>query len=140
MPSFLRPTFATGVGVMLVSNLFFSLMAILIRIEPQLNGMEAAFYRFAIGGFVVMSAALVMGTPIRFNDLKGLLWRGIIGGVSVVMFYLPINEIGLGKTSLFQYTYPFYAILFSALFLKEKISLPVAGSNGSRTVPSGSAE
>lgn len=125
MPSLSRPGFGTGVAVMLLSNLFFSLMAILIRVDPQLSGLEAAFYRFAIGGFVVVSAALVTGSMLRFHDVKGLLWRGVIGGISVVLFYLPINEIGLGKTSLFQYTYPFYAILFSALFLGEKISVRV---------------
>lgn len=120
-----RPGFGIGVAAMLLSNLFFSLMAILIRVDPHLSGLEAAFYRFAIGGFVVVSAALVTGSMLQFRDVKGLLWRGIVGGISVVLFYLPINEIGLGKTSLFQYTYPFYAILFSALFLGEKISLRV---------------
>jgi len=112
---------------MLVSNLFFSLMAILIRVDPHLSGLEAAFYRFAIGGFVVVSAALISGSALRFGDVKGLLWRGVVGGISVVLFYLPINEIGLGKTSLFQYTYPFYAILFSAWFLKERVTWAEGG-------------
>jgi len=125
MPTLPRPGFGAGLAAMLVSNLFFSLMAILIRVDPQLSGLEAAFYRFAIGGFVVVSWALATGSVIRFHDVKGLLWRGLIGGISVVLYYLPINEIGLGKTSLFQYTYPFYAILFSALFLKERIGLLV---------------
>lgn len=122
MLSRFSPSFGSGVAAMLVANLFFSLMAILIRVDPHLSGLEAAFYRFAIGGFVVVSVALISGSLIRFGDVKGLLWRGVVGGVSVVLFYLPINEIGLGRTSLFQYTYPFYAILFSALFLKEKVT------------------
>jgi len=122
MVSLSRPNFATGVAVMLVSNLFFSLMAILIRLDPHLGGFEAAFYRFSIGALFVVTLALFGRTHLRFHDVKGLLWRGIVGGISVVLYYLPINEIGLGKTSLFQYTYPFYAILFSAIFLKEKIT------------------
>lgn len=125
MPSLPRSSFATGVLAMLVSNLFFSLMAILVRVEPTLGGLQTSFYRFAIGGFVVVTAALVMGTGMKFHDVKGPLWRGLLGGISVVCYFLPINEIGLGKTSLFQYTYPFYAIVFSALFLKERISLAV---------------
>lgn len=117
-----RPTFATGVVGMLASNVFFSLMAVLLRVDPGLSGFEAAFYRFTIGALVVVSLALFGWTELRFRDVKGLLWRGIIGGISVVAYYLPVNEIGLAKTSLFQYTYPFYAILFSALFLKEKVT------------------
>lgn len=116
---------AAGIGVMMLSNVFFSLMAILIRVDPGIGGMESAFYRFAIGALFVVTMALFGKASLRFHDVKGLLWRGIVGGISVVLYYLPINEIGLGKTSLFQYTYPFYAIVFSAIFLKEKISRPV---------------
>ncbi len=122
MPS--HPSVA-GIAVMLVSNVFFSLMAILIRVDPSISGQESAFYRFAIGALFVVTMALFGKASLRFRDIRGLMWRGIVGGVSVVLFYLPINEIGLGKTSLFQYTYPFYAIVFSALFLKERISLTI---------------
>jgi drug/metabolite transporter (DMT)-like permease len=117
-----RSRYAAGVTAMLVSNLFFCLMAILIRVDPGLSGLVAAFYRFTIGALFMVSLALLGRVDLKFHDLKGLLWRGVIGGVSVVLFYLPINEIGLGKASLFQYSYPFYAIVFSALFLGEKIS------------------
>jgi len=127
MVSFSRPTFGTGIATMLVSNLFFSLMAVLIRVDPQLSGIEAAFFRFAVGALFVVTAALFGVVHLRFKDVRGLLWRGIVGGISVALYFLPINEIGLGKTSLFQYTYPFYAILFSAIFLKEKISPAIGG-------------
>jgi drug/metabolite transporter (DMT)-like permease len=127
MISLSRPSFGTGVAAMLLSNLFFSLMAILVRVDPHLSGVEAAFFRFAIGTLFIVTAALFGAVQLRFKDLRGLLWRGVVGGISVALYLLPINEIGLGKASLFQYTYPFYAILFSAIFLKEKISLGVAG-------------
>ena len=125
MVSFSRPTFGTGIFTMLASNLFFSLMAILVRVDPHLSGLEAAFYRFAIGALFVVTAALFGVIHLKFKDVRGLLWRGVVGGISVALYLLPINEIGLGKTSLFQYTYPFYAILFSMIFLKEKVSLAV---------------
>jgi drug/metabolite transporter (DMT)-like permease len=122
MPSLSRPTFATGVLTMLASNLFFTLMALLVRLDPQISGLEAAFYRFAIGALAIVTLALFGKAKVHFRDLRGLLWRGVAGGISVALYLMPINEIGLGKTSLFQYTYPFYAILFSAIFLKEKVS------------------
>ncbi|MEI8094623.1 MAG: DMT family transporter [Spirochaetales bacterium] len=117
-----RSRYTVGVSAMLVSNLFFCLMAILIRFEPGLSGLVAAFYRFAIGALVIVTLALFGKVELKFTDLKGLVWRGLVGGLSVALYLAPINEIGLGKTSLFQYSYPFYAILFSALFLGEKIT------------------
>jgi len=127
MLSLSRPTFGTGVATMLVSNLFFSLMAVLVRVDPHLSGLEASFYRFAIGALFIVTAALFGFVQLKFHDLKGLLWRGVVGGLSVALYLLPINEIGLGKSSLFQYSYPFYAIVFSALFMKEKITPAVMG-------------
>jgi drug/metabolite transporter (DMT)-like permease len=117
-----RASFGVGVSAMVVSNLFFSLMAILIRLDPATNALDASFYRFAVGIALVATLAFLGKTHLRFHDVRGLLWRGIVGGLSVVLFYLPINTIGLGKTSLIQYTYPFFAILFSAVLLKEKIT------------------
>lgn len=127
MFSLSRPTFATGVLAMLVSNLFFSLMAVLVRVDPHLSGLEAAFYRFAIGALFIVTAALFGLMKLEFRDLRGLLWRGVVGGISVVLYLLPINEIGLGKSSLFQYSYPFYAIIFSAFFMKERVTPAVIG-------------
>jgi drug/metabolite transporter (DMT)-like permease len=127
MISLTRPTQATGIASMLGSNLFFSLMAILVRVDPHLSGIEAAFYRFAIGALFIVTVALFGAVHLRFKDLRGLLWRGVVGGISVALYLLPINEIGLGKSSLFQYTYPFYAIVFSAIFLKEKITWGIVG-------------
>lgn len=118
-------SFAAGITGMIFSNLFFSLMAILIRMDPGISGFQAAFFRFSVGACVVATLALFGFSQLRFRNFKGLLVRGLVGGVSVLLYYLPINEIGLGKSSLFQYTYPFYAILFSALFFHEKVSRSV---------------
>ena len=37
---FQRAGTSTGIAVMLLSNVFFSLMAILIRVDPAISGME----------------------------------------------------------------------------------------------------
>ena len=115
-----QPSFGVGIAGMVLSNIFYSIMAIFIRLDPATNPLEAAFYRFAVGAALVASLAFVGKTHLRFRNFRGLLWRGIIGGLSVVLFYLPINTLGLGKTSLIQYTYPFFALAFSALWLKER--------------------
>ncbi len=111
--------------MMLVSNLFFSLMAVLVRVNPHLSGIEAAFFRFAIGALFVVTAALFGAIHLRFKDLRGPPLARCGRRHQRRLVLLPINEIGLGKTSLFQYTYPFYAIVFSAIFMKEKVSASV---------------
>jgi drug/metabolite transporter (DMT)-like permease len=58
---------------------------------------------------------------LKFNDKKNLFWRGLIGGAAVYLFYLAIIKLGVGKGSVYIYSYPIFATLFSMLILKEKV-------------------
>ena len=44
-----------------------------------------------------------------------------MGGVAVYLFYLAIIKLGVGKGSVYIYSYPIFATLFSMLILKEKV-------------------
>lgn len=58
---------------------------------------------------------------LHFNDKKNLFWRGLVGGIAVYLFYLAILKLGVGKGSVYIYSYPIFATLFSMLILKEKV-------------------
>ena len=76
-----------------------------------------------------------------------MFWRGFVGGIAVFLFYLAILKLGVGKGSVYIYSYPIFATLFSMLILKEKVEpikfviigisfaglvlLSVGGANGS---------
>jgi len=82
--------------------------------------MQLSLYRFIIGGMIVASLAMVGKASLKFSNVLGLVWRGLVGGLSVVLYFVSINGVGLAKSSLINYSYPFFAIIFSAVFLKEK--------------------
>lgn len=110
-----------GIFLTLASVVFFALMAVLVKIIPNVSSYQTTFFRFAIGLGIISILALFGVINLRFNDRKGLFWRGFVGGIAVYLFYLAILKLGVGKGSVYIYSYPIFATLFSMLILKEKV-------------------
>ncbi|MFA5330528.1 MAG: DMT family transporter [Prolixibacteraceae bacterium] len=110
-----------GIFMTLGSVVFFALMAVLVKSIPNVSSYQTTFFRFAIGLGIISLLAQFGVINLKFNDKKNLFWRGLIGGVAVYLFYLAILKLGVGKGSVYIYSYPIFATLFSMLILKEKV-------------------
>ncbi len=110
-----------GVLLTLGSVVFFALMAVLVKAIPNVSSYQTTFFRFAIGIGIIGILSLFGIVQLKFNDKKNLFWRGLVGGVAVYLFYLSIIKLGVGKGSVYIYSYPIFATLFSMLILKEKV-------------------
>ena len=110
-----------GVLLTLGSVVFFALMAVLVKAIPNVSSYQTTFFRFAIGLGIIGILNLFGVVHLRFNDRKNLFWRGLVGGIAVYLFYLAIIKLGVGKGSVYIYSYPIFATLFSMLILKEKV-------------------
>lgn len=110
-----------GILLTLGSVVFFALMAVLVKIIPNVSSYQTTFFRFAIGVGIVGVLHLFGVIDLRFNDKKNLFWRGFVGGIAVYLFYLAILKLGVGKGSVYIYSYPIFATLFSMMILKEKV-------------------
>jgi len=110
-----------GIFLTLGSVVFFALMAALVKSVPNVSSYQTTFFRFAIGLGIISVLAQFGIIKLVFNDRKNLFWRGLIGGVAVYLFYLAILKLGVGKGSVYIYSYPVFATLFSMLILKEKV-------------------
>ncbi len=110
-----------GILFSLISVVFFSLMAVLVRSIPHVSSFQSSFFRFSIGLGIISILGLFRIIPMKFNDRKNLFLRGFIGGIAVFLFYLAIVKLGIGKGSAYVYSYPVFATLFSMMILKEKV-------------------
>lgn len=110
-----------GILLTLGSVVFFALMAILVKAIPHVSSYQTTFFRFAIGLGILGILSLFGIIRLQFNDRKNLFWRGMVGSVAVYLFYLAIIKLGVGKGSVYIYSYPIFATLFSMLILKEKV-------------------
>lgn len=110
-----------GIFLMIMSVIAFGIMASLVRSMSHVSTYITVFVRFAIGVGIIGILAMMRKIDLKFVRSPLLLLRGITGTASVALFYLAIVKIGMGKASVYSYSYPLFASLLSAIVLKEKV-------------------
>ena len=111
-----------GMPVMAASAVLFSLMSLLIPFTRSVSTPIIASARFVTGIAVILGISFLRRTPLRAVNRWWLVARGVIGATSVYFFYRGIMNLGLGKGTILNYTYPIFAALLAPLVLKEKLT------------------
>lgn len=115
---------AKGVLLMVGSATAFCVMASLIKHAAFLDPYKTTLFRFVVGLAILSTAALFGKIDLRCVNGPLLFLRGLCGGAGVFFFFLSIVKLGVAKGTVMTYSFPIFASLFSALFLKEKIPAP----------------
>jgi len=105
---------------MILSSVLFSVMGLLIRLAAA-DSFLTSFVRFGVGIAVVGSLAFARRTRLEFANIPLLLLRGVTGSIAVYTSFLAIEKLGLARGSVLSYTYPLFAAVGGALFLKERV-------------------
>jgi drug/metabolite transporter (DMT)-like permease len=108
--------------LMATSAVFFALMAFAAKMaSARLSGSEVAFVRFVIMLLPVLAVPRLARMAVEYKRLDLLLYRGVFGGVAVLLYFLAIEHIPVGIATLFNYSSPIFSVPFAALFLGEKV-------------------
>ncbi len=117
-----------GVWLMLASVILFAANTLLIRaisqVAPAADGWVATILRGSVGLVVVY----VLYGRGRGLDLKRIFRgslitiRGIVGALSILAFYVTVVELGAARAVIINLTYPIFASVIAAIWLKEKLS------------------
>ncbi len=112
---------------MLASAFLFAGNTLLIRgaslASAGADGWMATLFRGAVG------VALLV---VFFSGGRGFQWRrmfsnrlvalrGIVGGLAIICFYVTIVKLGAGRAIVINLTYPMFATVIAAFWLKEKV-------------------
>lgn len=105
-----------------ISALSFAAMAVVTKLATAtLPGGQVAFVRFVL---MLVPFALVPGLARRaltWQRLDLLIYRGLFGGVAVLLYFLAIEHVPVGTATLLNYSSPIWAVLAAALFLGERV-------------------
>lgn len=124
-PSTLTPRCLT---LMLASVILFSANTLLIRatalFAPAADGWLATLMRGGVGLLVVITL-YGRGRGLRMDRLfanRLIALRGVIGGLSIIIFYVTIVKLGAARAVILNLTYPVFGSLIAAWWLKERLS------------------
>lgn len=111
-----------GIICIIASAFFFSLMALFVRMAGDLPTMEKAFFRNAIAaGFaIIILARTPEGFHVKRESWPDLLLRSVYGTAGVILNFWAIDHIAIADASVLNKMSPFFAIIMSAIILKER--------------------
>ena len=112
----------TGILYILGAALSFALMNLFVRLAGDLPVMQKVFFRNLVATFAVLPVLAVSREKfrIRRGSLPYLLLRSAIGFLGVVLNFYAIDRLNISDASILTTLSPFFAILFSALLLRER--------------------
>lgn len=110
---------------LIAASFCFAGMAAMVRLAGDLPTFEKAFFRNLIA--LAVSGIIILGDKsASFNmSRKGrnfVLLRSVAGTIGVLCNFYAISRLNLADASILNKMSPFYAVLFSFLILKERIS------------------
>lgn len=114
-----------GVIYIVISAFCFALMNTFVRLSGDLPTIQKSFFR----NFVAMIFAFIIlkknHTPLRWQkgNLKFHLIRATAGTLGILCNFYAIDHLVLSDASMLNKMSPFFAIVFSFIFLKEKVRL-----------------
>jgi drug/metabolite transporter (DMT)-like permease len=107
---------------MALSAVCFAVMALAAKLaSAELPGAQVAFLRFAVMMVPILAVPSVAKKAFTFQRLDILLYRGLFGGVAVLLYFLAIEHVPVGIATLLNYSSPIFSVAFAALFLGEVV-------------------
>ncbi|MHC4560216.1 MAG: DMT family transporter [Planctomycetota bacterium] len=112
-----------GAALMALASVFFCMTGCLIKYGSYIGVYKLAFFRFTIGLGLLATAAMSGRVKLVFVNKRLLFLRGLAGGIGIYIGILTITKLGLGKGMVLVCSYPIFASVISAVFLKERLRL-----------------
>jgi len=103
---------------------FFSLMNTFVRLSGDIPSIQKSFFRNLIAficAFVIMRKEKISMIP-RKDAIGGLMVRSVCGTLGILCNFYAVDHLVIADASMLNKLSPFFAIIFSLLFLKEKVS------------------
>ncbi len=124
-----------GVICIVMSAFFFALMSLFVRMSGELPTFQKVFFRNFVALFIAAGSLLKNHTNIEIGGAKNkaaLFVRCAAGTAGMLGNFYAIDHMVLSDASMLNKMSPFFVIVFSIIFLKEKLTpfqiLTVAGA------------
>lgn len=110
--------------LIIISALCFALMSTFVKLSGDIPSIEKSLFRNSVS-FVVAFYIIVKSGDSFFGkkeNRKYLIGRSLLGTLGIVANYYAIEHLILADANMLNKLSPFFVIIFSYIFLKEKIT------------------
>lgn len=107
---------------MLISALCFTGINSVIRYVDHLPTFQLVFFRAIGSAFCCLLVLYKYKIPILGTQRKLLIARGVIGLISMALFYKALQLMPMASAVSLRYLSPFFAAAFAIFYLKEKMN------------------
>jgi len=119
---------ARGRWLMLLSAVLFGAMSVSARaLNASVPAAQVVVVRFAVGLVCVLAVRRWRPQAVRLTRPGLVFWRGLLGGMAVLLYFMAIERLGAGLGTLLNYIFPVWALVFARLWLGEPMRPRVVG-------------
>lgn len=115
-----------GIGYIIMAAFFFALMNAFVRLAGDLPSIQKSFFRNFVA--LIFAGVVLVKNKTWFSgkkeNAKYLLVRAACGTIGILCNFYAIDHLVLADATMLNKMSPFFAIVFSYFFLKEKINKP----------------
>ena len=114
-----------GIICIIIAAFGFAFMNLFVKLSGDLPAIEKGFFRNLVAVFVALFIMIKNKIPFTTGEggLKYLILRSVSGTLGIFTNFYAISMINISDASMLNKLSPFFAILFSAIMIKEKPKL-----------------
>ncbi|MBR1738580.1 MAG: DMT family transporter [Firmicutes bacterium] len=114
-----------GIFFIIFSAFSFALMNTFVKMAGDLPSFQKSFFRNLVALFfaVIMLMKDKEKFKLRKENLPVLILRSVLGTIGILCNYYAVDRLILSDASMLGKLAPFFTIVFSYIFLKEKMNL-----------------
>lgn len=111
-----------GMLSIMAAAFFFAAMNVFVKLSGDLPAPQKSFFRNLIAMIFAFMILMRSGEKMSYRkkDLPMLLMRSIFGTIGILCNFYAVDHLLVSDASMLNKLSPFFVIIFSALFLKEK--------------------
>ncbi|MGF0031792.1 DMT family transporter [Bariatricus sp. SGI.154] len=117
-----------GILYIVLSAFCFALMNMFVHMSGDLPSIQKSFFRNFVAAIFACIILLKERVPFRCKkkNLPYMLMRAIFGTLGILCNFYAVDHLVLADASMLNKMSPFFAVIFSMLILKERVTVPQA--------------
>lgn len=114
-----------GIFYIIISAFCFALMNTFVRLSGDIPTIQKSFFRNLVALIFAFALLKKDNVKIKWNkgNFKFHLFRSIAGTIGILCNFYAVDHMVLSDASMLNKMSPFFAIIFSLIFLKETVSM-----------------